>query len=236
VRCSLTAATVKSLDTVYWAMTDAVGSMTTAKTAQHAGIKTLDGESVDIKAKQGLNAGVGLGRYSVSVLDQAAGYATMANYGKYQEPYFISQVLDPSGAVLWEKADHTAPPSSAWSSDVGRDLSYVLEQVYNANPGVKIGRRAAIKPGSQPYQNTNQTSDAWMAGYTPQLATAVWVGSGTGTSFPLRDKAHGNINVYGAGLPGSIWRDYMVAALKNQQSLGFQPPLHAGDKAGNAPR
>jgi membrane peptidoglycan carboxypeptidase len=232
-QCSLTTATVKSLNTVYWALTDKVGVNKVAQTAAAAGIKSLSGVPIETKVKQGINAGIGLGQYSISVLDQASGYATLANYGGYHQPYFINEVADRSGAVLWNHTDHVAPETQAWTRDVGRDVSNVLEQVYDANAKNKIGRQGAIKTGTQQYKDTTENSHAWMCGYTPQLATAVWVGSGA-TDFPLRDQVNGNIHVYGNGIPGSIWRDFMVAALKKQKVVDFQSALHRGDKAGNA--
>jgi membrane peptidoglycan carboxypeptidase len=231
--CSLTKATVLSLNTVYWALADAVGVNTVARTAQRAGITALDGDKMDAAINKGLNAGIGLGQYSISVLDQASGYATLAANGTYRQPYFISQVTGPDGTVLWNHADHVAPESQAWSKEVGRDVSYVLEQVYDSNAKNKIGRQGAIKTGTQQYQDTTENSHAWMCGFTPQLATAVWVGSKT-KDFALRDQVNGNIHVYGNGIPGSIWRDFMVAALKKQKLVNFDSPLHAGDQTGNA--
>ena len=232
--CSLTKATVLSLNTVYWALADAVGVNKVAKTAQAAGITHLSNLTVDDAMKKGLNAGIGLGQYSISVFDQASGYATLAANGTYHQPYFISEVIDPDGkTVLWNHADHVAPEVQAWSKDVGRDVSYVLEQVYDSNAKNKIGRQGAIKTGTQQYQDTTENSHAWMCGFTPQLATAVWVGSSS-KDFALRDQVNGDIHVYGNGIPGSIWRDFMVAALKKQKVVDFESPLHAGDRTGNA--
>ena len=234
-QCSLTKSTVLSLNTVYWALTDSdgVGANRVAKTAEAAGIKTLDGTKVDAKIKKGINAGIGLGQYQVSVLDQASGYATLADYGVYHQPYFISEVRNADGTIAWDHASNAAPETQAWSKDVGRDVSYVLEQVYDSNTKNKIGRQGAIKTGTQQYHNSTENSHAWMCGYTPQLATAVWVGSKT-KDFALRDQVNGNIHVYGNGIPGSIWRDFMKEALKKQKMLDFDQPAHLGEKPGNA--
>ena len=234
-QCSLTSATVKSLNTVYWALTLKVGATEVAKLAQKAGIKTLDGKKVDeVIADRALNSGIGIGQFSVSVLDQAAGYATFANYGTYHEPYFITKVFDSDGkTVLWDHANNTAQPVQAFSKSVGRDVSYVMQQVYNEG-SKKIGRDAAIKTGTQQYRNTDSNAHAWMCGYTPQLATAVWVGSGTDKDIKLVDNNTGKI-VYGSGLPGSIWRDYMSATLKDTDEEKFEEPLHEGNLEGNAP-
>ncbi|SHN46858.1 transglycosylase domain-containing protein [Cryptosporangium aurantiacum] len=232
-QCSLTRATVKSLNTVYWALTLEVGASEVAKLAARAGVKTLNGKPVEQIADE-LNSGLGIGQYSVSVLEQAAGYGTFANYGTYHEPYFIEKVEDADGTVMWEHAAHTAEPVRAFSEDVGKDVSYVMQQVYDAtNKKITDGREAAIKTGTQQYRETNDNAHAWMCGYTPQLATAVWVG-GSGDDIRLIDKTTGE-RVYGSGIPGKIWRDYMSTALKKQPKEKFESAPHLGDKAGNAP-
>ena len=232
-QCSLISATVKSLNTVYWALTLKVGANRVAKLAEKAGIKTLDRRPVDEVIKEDkLNSGLGIGQFSVSVLDQAAGYATFANYGTYRKPYFVSVVRDADGTVLWDRSANTTEPVQAFSKSVGRDVSYVMQQVYSDGKK-KIGRDAAIKTGTQQYQNTDSNAHAWMCGYTPQMATAVWVGSG-GDDIKLVDSRTDN-PVYGSGIPGDIWSDYMSKALDGEKEEGFDSPLRSGDKLGNAP-
>ncbi|MFI5959608.1 transglycosylase domain-containing protein [Cryptosporangium sp. NPDC051539] len=236
-QCSLTSATVKSLNTVYWALTYKVHASEVAKLAEKAGIKMIDGmPTAQFIKSDKLNSGLGIGQDSISVLDQAAGYATFANYGIYRQPYFIDKVYGSDGNVVWDHATHVAPEVQAFTKDVGRDVSYVLQQVYGAtNKKITDGREAAIKTGTQQFGNTDENAHAWMCGFTPQLATAVWVGSGTDKDIKLRDRVNNNIHVYGSGIPGKIWRDFMSAALKGQDKEDFESPLHAGDEPGNAP-
>lgn len=234
-QCSLTTATVKSLNTVYWALTLEVGAKKVAALAEKAGIRTLDEVPIAKKAAEGINSGIGIGQYSVSVLDQAAGYATFANYGVYRQPYFVEQIIDADGTVVWDHNSHVAPETQAFSRDVGRDVSYVLQQVYNSGrKQITDGREGAVKTGTQQLRDTDENAHAWMCGYTPQMATAVWVGSG-GKDIALRDKANGNIHVYGSGIPGSIWRDYMSATMKGVDEVDFESPARYGQKDGNAP-
>ncbi|HEV2088890.1 MAG TPA: transglycosylase domain-containing protein, partial [Cryptosporangiaceae bacterium] len=235
-RCSLTSATVKSLNTVYWALTLEVGAKEVARLAQKAGIKSLDGKPIDTFIEQGgLNSGIGIGQYSVSVLDQATGFATIAAYGQYAAPYFVERVVGPTGEVLYDHSKETKTPTRAFSEDTGRDTVYALEQVYRSGKKLKDGRPAAAKTGTQQYRNTDENSHAWMCGFTPQLATAVWVGSGVKTDIELRDKANGNTRVYGSGIPGRIWRAYMDRALAGAPERDFKEPKYIGYKQGNAP-
>ncbi|GAA3393943.1 transglycosylase domain-containing protein [Cryptosporangium minutisporangium] len=233
-QCSLINATVKSLNTVYWALTLELGAKNVAKLAEKAGVKTLDGKKVDDIAAE-LNSGLGIGQYQVSVLEQAAGYATFANYGTYHEPYFIEEVKDSDGTVMWDRSMKAGQTVQAFSRDVGKDVSYVMQQVYDStDKKISDGREAAIKTGTQQYRETDDNAHAWMCGYTPNLATAVWVGSGTDKDIRLIDKTTGK-RVYGSGIPGKIWRDYMSTALQKVDKEDFESAPHRGDKAGNAP-
>jgi membrane peptidoglycan carboxypeptidase len=58
--------------------------------------------------------------------------------------------------------------------------------------------------------NATENSDAWMVGYTPSLSAAVWVGNDN-PNVPI-ENAEGAI-VYGAGLPGAVWQQFMDTVL-----------------------
>ncbi len=235
-QCSLTSATVKSLNTVYWALTLQVGAKEVAKLAERAGIKTLDGkETRKFAEEEAINSGIGIGQYSVSVLDQATGYATIAAYGQYAKPHFIEKVVGPGGDVLYDHSKQPKTPTRAFSEDTGRDTVYALQQVYRSGKKLDNGRAAAVKTGTQQYRNTDENSHAWMCGFTPQLATAVWVGSGIKNDIELRDKANYNKRVYGSGIPGRIWRAYMDGALAGKPERDFKEPKYVSYKMGNAP-
>jgi len=230
-RCSLTAATVKSVATVQWAVTTRLGPAAVVRRAQKAGLRTLDGARLDDETIRALGADVSLGRHAVSVLDQATAYATLAADGTRHAPYFVTQVADADGTILWEHASNTSGPERAWAASTGRNVSYVLQQSYAADAALDIGRPAAAKSGAQRY---GDSSDAWTAGYTPDLATVVWVGAGDAARIPAGAKNNGTLDVRGSRLPGAIWRDYMRAALNGRPVTAFAPPDHEGKKAGNA--
>ena len=73
-----------------------------------------------------------------------------------------------------------------------------------------------------------------MVGYTPQIATAVWVGNVKERRSRMRDKNGQKIG--GSTLPSDIWKQFMNAALKGDPVEQFQPAANIGDPdAGNAP-
>ncbi|NDB18130.1 MAG: hypothetical protein EB027_02480, partial [Actinobacteria bacterium] len=86
--------------------------------------------------------------------------------------------------------------------------------------GARIAQPAAGKTGT-----TENYRDAWFVGFTPDAAAAVWCGDPRGGQrYPMRNL---HINgkyypqVYGATLPGPIWRDTMKATLDGRPETAF---------------
>ncbi|MDQ4094903.1 MAG: PBP1A family penicillin-binding protein, partial [Actinomycetota bacterium] len=161
---------------------------------------------------------IALGSAEVSVLEMAAAYATLANYGTAVEPTTIKQIQLANGEVVkpdQQRVDGAMSPGNAFM------LTKVLEQVIRRGTGraANIGRPAAGKTGT-----TDDYADAWFVGYTPQLVTAVWVGYPQGRV--SMTNVHG-IRVYGGTFPALIWRSFMSAALAGEPVLRFRLPPSA---------
>jgi penicillin-binding protein 1A len=82
----------------------------------------------------------------------------------------------------------------------------------------QIGRPQAGKTGT-----TDSFTDGWFTGYTPQLATSVWVGYPHSTVSMY--SVHG-ITVYGGTFPAEIWHDFTQAALDGAPVLNWTPAHH----------
>jgi len=82
-------------------------------------------------------------------------------------------------------------------------------------------RQVAGKTGT-----TNESAAVWFAGYTPQLASAVWVGDPRGGyAHPMKQVTiNGKYydQVFGGTIPGPIWRDAMEIALKGTEPTDFE--------------
>ena len=113
------------------------------------------------------------------------------------EPKIILKVIDRSGNII---EDNTGTPESKQVVDekASWKLTSVLEDVISRGTGgnAYIGREAAGKTGT-----TDEEHDAWFAGYTANLSTAVWIG----------DDASTNAGYTGGTIPAVIWREYMSA-------------------------
>ena len=84
--------------------------------------------------------------------------------------------------------------------------------------GKDIGRPAAGKTGT-----TDNNTNAWFVGYTPTIATAVWMGYADSAQRPLSN-VKGVAPVYGGTIPAQTWHDFMTVALKDVPVSDFSQP------------
>ena len=143
--------------------------------------------------------GIGIGDYPVHPVDQAVGFATFANNGQANAPYFVQEAKASNGEVIYTHHGHS---TQAFDPKVANDTTLTLEPIASWS-GVPLadGRPSAAKTGTEGIQSGKHAggnSDAWMVGYTPQVSTAVWVGSGDSTT-PI-------VNDLDIGLPNAAKR------------------------------
>jgi len=158
---TLESATYNSTNTVYARVIDAIGPEAVVDTARRLGIT-----SQYLKPFPSIT----LGAASVSPLEMAAAYSTLANYGSRVEPYIIERITDATGSLIYE---HTVRSKPALDRSVAAVVVSTLEKVVSQGTGKRadIGRPQAGKTGTA----TDHT-DVWFAGFVPQLTTTVWVG------------------------------------------------------------
>ncbi|MEA2470931.1 MAG: penicillin-binding protein, partial [Thermoleophilaceae bacterium] len=203
---TLTQATLKSDNSVYAQLDLDVGPDKVAETAKLMGI-TSKLEGLPSEGLGGLT-------YGVSPLEMASAYATLAAGGVRSEPQAIRKVVFPDG-----KSDDIGKPKRkrVLSDGVASTVTKVLEKNVQAGTGTaaNYGCPAAGKTGT-----TDQFVDAWFVGYTPDLATSVWVGYPN--SRVSMTSVHG-IAVAGGTFPAQIWHDYMNVA-HGTNCNSFPPP------------
>ena len=195
---NLVSATLHSDNTVYAQLDIDVGPKEVAKTAHLLGIRTkLDGIPSE---------GLGGLRLGVSPLEMASAYATLAAGGMYSEPRAIRRVTFPDG-----KVDDLGKPKRKRVITDGEayEVTKILEMNVQRGTGThaNYGCPAAGKTGT-----TDNYNDAWFVGYTPSMATSVWVGY-PNALVEMRN-VHG-IVVAGGTFPAQIWHDYMNVAHTN---------------------
>lgn len=224
--CPLDKAMVLSLNTPYYALAERVEPDRVRRLAQALGVPARYGDQVTLvdaanePAPGRTRADIALGRYPVAPADLASVYASFAAQGERVERHFVQSVDDVTG-----QRRYTAAPkrTRVLSQAVAADVTTVLAGVMDDH-GPVPGHPAAGKTGTQQYGNTADVQDAWMAGYTPQLAAALWIGRGT--PGPVRD-VHGQ-PINGEDLPLKLWRDFVAAALVGQPAAALPAPAHLG--------
>jgi membrane peptidoglycan carboxypeptidase len=158
-----------------------------------------------------------LGTGNISVLDMASAFGVLANDGVRCQPYSIAEVRDRDGKVLLDRKKSSC--ERVVPQGVSRQVVDMLRGVINGGTGhaANIGRPVAGKTGT-----AQDFTSAMFSGFTPQLATSVWVGHRSG-QVPMRTEYFGR-HVYGGTFPAEIFHDFMLAALQGKQVLNFPPP------------
>jgi membrane peptidoglycan carboxypeptidase len=177
----------------------------------------------------GLNpdATIALGSATVSPINMANAYATIANAGVHHDWFVVSKVTRASsGEVLYtapRKTDRAIP------EDIAADTSYALQQVVKGGTGtaaLALGRPAAGKTGTATKTGGDVIS-SWFVGYTPQVSTAVMYVRGDG-----RKTLEGYLNpFYGASYPTRTWTAIMKLDMDGLDVEDFPPRANVDGKA-----
>ncbi|WP_192809965.1 transglycosylase domain-containing protein [Actinomadura rudentiformis] len=216
---SLTTGTQHSVNTFFLALQREVGLCDTVKMAERLGMRQASGKPMEQFAS------FTLGFNTVSPLRLAAAYAAFGARGKYCSPIAIKRITDAAGKPVKVPG---AGCKQVMDKGVADAVNYVLRGVLTKGTarGMGIGRPAAGKTGT-----VDNFSAAWFAGYTPDLASAVWVGDPRGgyrypmTSLCMDGTCYGS--VFGATIPAPIWQDSMAGALAGRDATSFhRPPSH----------
>jgi membrane peptidoglycan carboxypeptidase len=160
-----------------------------------------------------------LGVISITPLEMANIAATIGGGGVHHDPVFVQKVVDQDGKVVFDETGR--PGTRVLDPDVAScEVSILhgpIETGTAAGKGIP-GRDAWGKTGT----NDRQISSAFIGG-TPNLVSFVW---------------HGNPDVdepgagFGAGVPNTIWRNFMIPATRDLPDASFPSPGPACDAPG----
>ncbi len=204
---NLQSGTWGSINTFYAYLEQKVGLCDAVHMAENFGMRQSNG-----KALQQVPSQV-LGTNSIDVTHLAAAYAGFAARGQYCTPIAITDVADSTGHKV--KVPKTKC-SKGVDSDIADEVTRILQGVLTSGTGAGrgIGRPAAGKTGT-----CEAHSCALFAGYTPDLAAAVWYGD---PAAPYGDPSPG---IYGAQI-GRIWQASMESALRGTRPSSFHTPVN----------
>lgn len=118
---------------------------------------------------------IALGSFDASVFDMAGAYSAFVNHGVWIEPTYLLRVEDKNGTVLYEKPPKVVVALNEQTAYVMVDM---LKSVVNEGSGGRVRRIYGLtNPIGGKTGTSNDNSDAWFIGITPQLVTGVWTGA-----------------------------------------------------------
>ncbi|MDR3611317.1 MAG: PBP1A family penicillin-binding protein [Ignavibacteriaceae bacterium] len=163
-----------------------------------------------VAKKMGINSplqaypSIALGTSEVSPLELTSAFATIDNNGVHISPISILKIENRNGIMI----DQFAPEySEAISSQTASVITDMLQGVVNYGTGAGL-RKWFHRPAAGKTGTTQNFSDAWFVGYTPQLVAGCWVG--------FDDHRVKFTNWYGQGAKaaGPIWAKFMEGVYK----------------------
>jgi len=158
-----------------------------------------------------------LGAAQTNPMQMAGAYAVFANGGYRIKPYFIKKITDTKGQTIFEESPVVAGKDAEQAIDPRNAfiMTTLLRDVVRGGTATKamaLGRGdLAGKTGT-----TNDSYDAWFAGFNQSLVGVAWVGFDQPKSLGERET--------GGGVALPIWVSYMKTALKGVPELPLKPP------------
>ncbi len=159
-----------------------------------------------------------LGTSVVTPLEMADAYATLADGGIHHAPQAVVRVVAADGKVVWHPA---TVGNRAIPAGVASTVTQVLELVASRGTGVTTSSYFPY-PRAGKTGTTENSWDVWYVGYTPQLATSVWMGD-MYANLPMN-------GAYGEYYCAPMWAQFTAAALDGAShpdfpvvSWGFTP-------------
>lgn len=203
----------KSINTYFLQLESQVGLCPIVNMAAKLGVTRADGKPLNQIAS------LTLGTNEVAPLSVAAAYAAFANRGVYCTPIAIEKVTTNTGKSL-------PVPKSICSQAMSQNTADTINTMLKGVVDDGTGTAANLDDGRDTAGKTGTTDDrwaAWFAGYTPNMAAAVWMGDPRHKQ-QMKDVTIGGHyydKVYGADGPAPIWKDAVAASLENRSVESF---------------
>jgi penicillin-binding protein 1A len=155
-------------------------NMVAIRLGQELGVEPV----ADLSRRTGLSTPVPdypsifIGAAAVYPLDMTAAYAAFANGGMKVEPRYIRRIEDGDGRTLWEPP---STPEVAIAPAVAWIVTDMMREVVDGGTGYgarnpAVGNLPYTIPAAGKTGTTNDATDVWFVGYTPDVLTGVWLG------------------------------------------------------------
>jgi membrane peptidoglycan carboxypeptidase len=231
---SLTDATAFSVNTAFAGLVATLGACNVRDMMTNLGLhQGGNGRPISMRSngKSSGPSAITLGSDSVAPLTMASAYATVASGGIYCQPSPVLTITTNDKKLLpMPKGQCRRALSPGVASGVTQILQAVIAKGTGAGNELAGGRPAAGKTGT-----TDSSRQSWFVGFTPQLTTAVWVGT------PYSPQSMSNLQlgntfyggpIFGATVAAPTWKLIMDQASAGLPSLNFASPsaqVQSGD-------
>ena len=160
-----------------------------------------------------------LGVAEVTVLEMAAAYGIFANYGLQVTPALIERIVDADGQPIFT---HQPQIRQAIAPDLAAQMVHLLRQTVDRGTGHQVRKRGFARPAAGKTGTTNDNTDAWFTGFTPDLIASVWVGFDDRRTHKLVDTR--GVQITGGNGAVPIWTDFMIAINEGRPEKDFDVP------------
>ena len=188
-------------------------NLATVRLLNEIGVDTAIGMARDLGIESPIerNLSIALGSSGVTPLEMVTAYSTFAAGGGRPTPFFIREVQDAQGHVLERtetKVVQAIAPETAYLT------IRLMQEVLRTGTGASAGRLSPNLAGKT--GTTNENTDAWFIGGSPDLMAGVWVGFDTPASLG------GHQTAASVALP--IWTQFFERALGYVPDREFPAP------------
>ena len=152
-----------------------------------------------------------LGGIEVTPMQLANAYSILANEGLDTPSYAVTAVVDQNNKVI---EGHELKAEQVLSPELAYTMDFMLEQVINHGTGEGARKLGFTRPAAGKTGTTNDSVDAWFAGFTPNLLAVVWTG------FDQKEA----LGLTGADASLPAWTAFMKAATAPRPALDFGVP------------
>jgi penicillin-binding protein 1A len=155
-----------------------------------------------------------LGTSEVTLEEIVSAFSVFPNQGIKVEPRYILKITDRYGNALEESK--TSRREEVLSAQTAYIMTTMLESVVNQGTGQGARARGFYRPAGGKTGTSDNCTDNWFIGFTPQITTGVWIG--------YDDKTVIGKNITGAHTALPVWSDFMMKAHDSLEVEDFEVP------------
>ncbi len=126
----------------------------------------------DLKAVPSLSLG---GGGEVSPIEITSAYGTFAYNGMHVDPYYYTRIESNKGEIIADKSQARSI-NDVFSKEIAQQMTYMMQSVVNYGTASRVRQFLKDVDAAGKTGTTNNATDAWFIGYTPQLVCGIWMG------------------------------------------------------------